>query len=59
MKTGLGIDYVKVDRKCPRCYAHRYHFANRKQAGKKFVVRITCAECGHDWKGRHKKDEWN
>ncbi len=28
-------------------------------AGKRNVISITCAECGHDWRGRFKKDEWS
>lgn len=36
----------KVDRHCPRCGAHRYHFL-RITEGKK--PRASCAECSHSW----------
>jgi len=58
-KPGLAVDYVKVDRRCPRCNAHRYHNAKRKTVDNRHVVSINCAECGHDWTGRFKRSEWS
>ena len=47
-------DHTKLDRHCPRCHAHRYHFGNRVE----HKVTITCAECGHSWNGKFNRDEW-
>jgi ribosomal protein L37E len=58
-KPGLGITYVKLDRRCPRCHAHRYHSAHRSKPGTKHLVTVTCAECGHGWLGKFRKDEWS
>lgn len=51
------MDHSKLDRKCPRCHQRRYHFGNMIKSTK--AVKITCAECGHSWRGRYKKDEWS
>ena len=44
---------VKVDRTCPRCHVHAYHFGNH------FGIKnlILCARCGHEWRGRIRADE--
>ncbi len=55
----MAVTYVKVDRRCPRCHAHRMHFAHRSKHGSTFRIKITCAECGHDWKGRFLSEEWS
>jgi hypothetical protein len=55
----------KLDRHCPRCGAHHYHFARawqlQRSNGECFGpvhVDIDCADCGHTWRGRYRKDEW-
>ncbi len=58
-KPGVGINYVRLDRHCPRCCAHRNHTARRRKEGGRHVVSITCAECGHDWAGRFRREEWS
>jgi DNA-directed RNA polymerase subunit M/transcription elongation factor TFIIS len=40
----------RVDRHCPRCRAHRYHWAKWQAELKLWFCR--CAECGHKWKTR-------
>lgn len=54
--------HVKLDRRCPRCHAHHYHFANRelRPDGLRQVWQVTidCTACGHRWIGRYRKDEW-
>jgi ribosomal protein L37E len=44
---------VKVKRQCPRCRQHAYHWGNVHG----IMHRIGCANCGHEWKGRIRKDE--
>lgn len=49
----MSVRFPKVERHCPRCRAHRYHFStvnNRKML-------ICCAECGHQWRGRYRRTE--
>lgn len=45
---------IKVDRTCPRCRAWRMHWAAKKG----LWWFITCVECGHEWKGRLKVEEY-
>jgi ribosomal protein S27AE len=40
---------IKIDRRCPRCGAHRNHFAKRLRNSR---AEVACAECGHGWIGR-------
>jgi hypothetical protein len=51
-----GKQYLRIERRCPRCHAHRYHHANMTETT--HAISICCAECGHTWKGRYKRDEW-
>ena len=52
--TQKGVDLLidtmprsfKIDRHCPRCRAHRYHWYRPAKET------ATCAECGHDWHPR-------
>lgn len=44
---------VKVDRVCPRCGFHTYHWANVRG----IRHRIECTNCGHEWKGRVRREE--
>ena len=44
---------VKVDRRCPRCGHHAYHWGNVQG----IKHRIGCVRCGHEWSGRIRKDE--
>lgn len=48
---------TRLDRHCPRCHYHSYHWAKRNPTTN--AVLIECNDCGHDWTGRFKKDEWN
>lgn len=48
-----SIPRVKVERRCPRCGCHAYHWGNL--CG--ILHRIGCANCGHEWTGRIRKDE--
>ncbi len=52
-----GKQFLRIDRVCPRCHVHRLHHANMNEAT--HAVSICCAECGHTWAGRYKKDEWH
>lgn len=49
----------RLDRHCPRCWVHRYHWSRLVGNGKRHKVFITCAECGHGWEGKYRKDEWS
>ncbi len=44
---------VKVDRHCPRCGFHGYHFGNVRG----IKNRIACCNCSHEWQGRVKREE--
>lgn len=58
-RGGLGVRYVHLERRCPRCGKHRNHSATRKVVDGRNVVSIGCAECGHRWAGRFLRDEWS
>lgn len=45
---------TRITRVCPRCHYRGYNWAGRDKAG----VTIRCGECGHEWKGAYRKDEW-
>jgi DNA-directed RNA polymerase subunit M/transcription elongation factor TFIIS len=56
---------TKLERHCPRCRAHHYHFARAWQLERSngdplgpVHVDIDCAGCGHTWRGRFKREEW-
>ena len=57
---------VKLERKCPRCRSHAYHFGvrdMRQRVGSNCLdgvhhVTISCAVCSHEWRGRFVRDEW-
>lgn len=41
---------MKIDRRCPKCKAHRKHWLEMPVTGRRTT--IQCAECGHKWTGR-------
>lgn len=53
----------KIERRCPRCHAHRMHdLVKTFPKGRR--MRLACAECGHQWTGRAlardmDDDEWH
>lgn len=49
----MEVERVKVDRRCPRCGHHAYHWGNVQG----IKHRIGCVNCGHEWRGRIRKDE--
>lgn len=51
--VGMEVERVKVDRRCPRCGHHAYHWGNVQG----IKHRIGCVNCGHEWRGRIRKDE--
>ena len=48
---------TRIDRHCPRCRFHCYHWAKRDHITN--AVKVNCADCGHNWQGRFLKEEWN
>lgn len=50
---------LRVDRRCPRCRFHGYHYlasdGAKCQGGR--AVRILCTNCSHVWTGRIKSSE--
>jgi ssDNA-binding Zn-finger/Zn-ribbon topoisomerase 1 len=38
--------YTKIDRVCPRCRTHAYHFYRHD------TKRAECANCAHGWRAR-------
>lgn len=42
---------LKIDRRCPRCRAHRYHFTHDRKPDSARCG-VSCAECGHPWRTR-------
>lgn len=51
-----ATESIRIERHCPRCKFHCYHWAIRKINTNK--VKINCADCGHNWGGRFKRAEW-
>lgn len=49
---------LSIERTCERCGARLYHSAILR-VGKRHIVDIRCKACGHEWRARYKKDEWN
>lgn len=49
--------FVRVLRRCPRrgCGEHNYFMAHRDPGSR--WIRIKC-DCGMEWRGRYRKDEW-
>ncbi len=48
---------MKIERRCPKCRAHRYHFCDARLAQTERRAEATCAECGHNWKVRLSRSE--
>lgn len=51
--TQRRIKPSKVERHCPRCRRHAYHWGNVKGVRHQ----IECCNCGHTWTGRVRDDE--
>jgi DNA-directed RNA polymerase subunit M/transcription elongation factor TFIIS len=54
--TKLPPRATKIDRHCPRCHAHHYHFSHPLPK-KPHRAWIDCAACGHRWLGRLTREE--
>lgn len=39
----------KIERTCPRCHRHAYHWLSYKENGKAVA---DCVNCGHQWSVR-------
>lgn len=40
------VEPRKIERRCPRCHRHAYHWLN-------FIQKVAgCVNCGHEWKVR-------
>jgi hypothetical protein len=60
-----GRTILRVRRRCPRCHDDNYHRASRRLYGqyanaktRTRRVQIDCANCGHEWLGLFRKEEW-
>lgn len=56
------IQTLKIVRKCPRCHRSLYHRARlyRREGPKGgYHVQADCADCGHPFRPRFIRDEWN
>jgi len=41
----------KVERRCPRCHRHAYHWLNaaRTESNSSSRTKAGCVNCGHEW----------
>jgi ribosomal protein L37E len=51
-----SVERKRIARVCPRCHHNIYHWAHLFPGNR---VEASCADCGHEWKPRFVRDEWN